>query len=188
MSGQLAPLRFERWDAIYEDLVDGSDALRAVNSFDEKRPWNTVLRLSSYGQNNEHAHWWKMHVEAPCTPGVGSATAAAMEGSEGTPDITSIRGSRSGGGSRAPKSKHTKASASANSHQSGKSKGTCFTWNSGGCQVGFDCPRGFSHTCRGCGGTHRETDCNKSNGSKGKKGSKGKGKGKNSKGKGGSPK
>ena len=97
------------------------------------------------------------------------------------PDVTSIRGSR--GGARAPKAKFSKTSSSSSNFQS-KIKGPCFDWNAGSCRVGFECPRGFTHTCRGCGGTHRETDCTKSNGSKGKNNSKSKGKGQSSKGKG----
>ena len=44
--------RFERWDSIYEDLVDGTDAFRTNCEFDVERPWNTVIRLSTFGEHS----------------------------------------------------------------------------------------------------------------------------------------
>jgi hypothetical protein len=176
--------RFERWDQISEDLLDGPEADRLAVGLTEDRPWNVVIRLSTFGQTNNYSHWWFLHVLSVCGSGSRTASAAMLEGSDKFPDFSNP-GRR--GGSQATKSKKQSGASSSNNSNNRRTKGVCFNWNGGGCVAGFTCPQGFKHECRDCRGTHRQADCpdSKPKG-KGKKGGGGKGSKGGSKGKKGS--
>jgi len=168
--------RFERWENIFEELQDSDDEFRKQAGFKSDFPWNTVIKLSTFGVNFEdYSHWWFLHVLSVAS-GKGSALAAELEGSERVPDLSAP------GGRTQPSGRQKRAQSSGTPKAAGtrsQGRGVCYAWNNGGCSSG-QCPNNFMHTCRECKGPHRATECPNGS-SKGKNNSKG-GKGKGGKG------
>ena len=60
--------RFERWENIFEELQDGDDEFRKQAGFKADLPWNTVIKLSTFGVNfQDYSHWWFLHVLSVAT-------------------------------------------------------------------------------------------------------------------------
>ena len=113
--------RYERWDQIREELTDGSAAKRASVDFDDSKPWNTILRLSTFGVTSDWSYWWYRRVTAVCSSS-SSASAAQLEGSMRVQDISAP------GGRRTSKTRSVK-----NVHvaKGSKKAGVCYAWNQG---------------------------------------------------------
>ena len=149
-----------------------------ANKADEKRQWNTVLRISCYGKamDAERMHWWNLHViyALQNQPAAAANVVAELDGVPAEAFTFQPGGAKRGGGGGAggaPKKKRVKAQAAAAPRSGGaysapKSHEACYAWNDGGCKD--PCPQGRTHVCSKCGGPHRRINC-----SGGKAGGKG---------------
>ena len=179
--------RYERWDTLLEQIEDATEEERTAKKFVAARPWDTVIRESSYGAQNSSMHWWKLNVEAPAMKGMDAKrTMVKLEGSfhmqddPATPYVNQ-RSSGSRGKNHAVKTKIGKGGDRKNSDKGGGKRaphGVCYAWNNGGCSDGRDCPNSFTHVCQTCKGSHRRSYCTVSKGTKKGGGRKGGGKGK----------
>ena len=78
-------MRSEVWDEIRDELLlDGS--------WPTERPWNTVIKLSTFGSGDaKRNHWWYLHVQAPAQRG-GKDLVKVLEGTTLLPSTDGMFG------------------------------------------------------------------------------------------------
>ena len=150
-------MRSVQWAIVLEEAKSDGPM-----GYDASKPWDYVIRASSFSTSGIRSHWWWLHVVGPLSKSSSArdavVTANRLEGrpnEHGEPAPKKRRGLRSGkgsfgsGGARAPP--HPQATQSKRAHE------VCYSWNSGQCTE--PCPDGRAHKCRHCSGSHRMVDC-----------------------------
>ena len=126
-------MRSEKWERIMDEQL-----ANPTEGFDHERPWDHVIRISSFGlATGAHAHFWKLHVEAPMSRNSGGSPVNVIRQIEGWP-------SGSTDGPHQPQYLAPRAKSSAKGGKSkgkGKVKGACYTCGGQG-HIASNCPSG----------------------------------------------
>ena len=145
-----ATMRATQWAILLEEV-----RRTKPTDFDEQRPWDFVIGVSSFGvEHGMRAHWWWLHVTGPLS--TSGSSAAAMSTADRIDGRTTVnehvdhsKKQRTGKGSNSH-APHPVASAIADT--------PCYPWNDG-LECSEPCSRGRKHACKHCGGAHRGKDC-----------------------------
>ena len=167
-------MRSEQWAIFMERYRESPPA-----DFEPERPWNTVIRNSSFaGESSPSGHWWFVHVVAPCSRAsvpAAERTAAALEESGLSAGMASLSGPGSSRRSQQhgqhlshPPQQHQllhqhlpqpPPHPSARRERTPPPKRVCHNWNRGSGKCAKDrkgqCPGNRDHKCSVCGAGHR---------------------------------
>ena len=130
-------MRTTQWQIILEELRTGV----APRPYDTAKPWDTVIKLSSFAQSaGARTHWWWLNLVGPLSAGGGAARALqTVDALENRPS-SSWQGPAKGSGGKPGGGGGGKNLADQ----------ACYPWNNGNCKD--PCPHGRAHRCLKCGG------------------------------------